>query len=206
GGGGGGGDVGYMGAENWVEGMGKGMVIVLCRALLYRQFDRMVIVAIGIYGVLAYSTRPTTPLFTAWINDALSWRWIFWVNVPLTLLALPLVLRFIRPDRPPQPMPLRIDWVSVSLFTAWTVCLLFVCGWYRKWGGWSSNTFTAIAVCTMLLPLAIIFWVGAGLSVSDHLRRMMRIRVYVLAMCARMLLLVQLLAVLTLMAKYCTSL
>ena len=66
------------------------MVIVICRSLLYRQFDRMVIVAIGFYGVIAYATRPTTPLLTALVNDALSWRWIFWVNVPLALLGDPL--------------------------------------------------------------------------------------------------------------------
>src|SRR5262249_15157810 len=199
-------DVASMAVAKLVEGIGKGLVIVLCRALLYRQFDRMVIVAIGIYGVLAYATRPTTPLFTAWVNDALSWRWIFWVNVPLALLAIPLVRRFVRPDRPPQPMLLRIDWVSVSLFAAWLISLLFVFGWYRKWGGWSSNAFTATVVLAVMLPVALIFWIGSGLSVSEHLKRMMRIRIYVLAMCVRMLLLLQLLAVLTLIAKYCTSL
>src|SRR5262249_30868704 len=109
-----------------VEGIGKGMVIVICRSLLYRQFDRMGIVAIGFYGVTAYATRPTTPLFTALVNDALSWRWVFWVNTPLALLAIPLVLRFIKPDRPPKPLPLRIDWIGVTLFTAWIVSLVFL--------------------------------------------------------------------------------
>ena len=48
----------------------QGMVIVICRSLLYRQFDRMLIVAIGFYGVVAYATRPATPLFTAFVNNA----------------------------------------------------------------------------------------------------------------------------------------
>jgi MFS family permease len=116
-------DVTTLMAAKVVEGNGKGMVIVICRSLLYRQFDRMVIVAIGIYGVLAYATRPTTPLLTAWVNDALSWRWVFWMNVPLAVLAFPLVLRFVKPDRPPKPLPLRIDWIAVTLFTAWIVSL-----------------------------------------------------------------------------------
>jgi len=189
-----------------VEGVGKGMVIVICRALLYRQFDRMVIVAIGFYGVIAYATRPTTPLFTALVNDELSWRWVFWVNVPLALLAIPLVLRFIKPDRPPKPLPLRIDWIAVTLFTAWIVSLTFLFGWYRKWGGWTSNAFAATAVFAMLSPVALVTWVGAGFSVSEHFRRMFRIRIYVLAMCTRTLMLLQLLVVLTLMAKYCTAL
>lgn len=195
-------DVVTLSAAKLVEGIGKGMVIVLCRALLYRQFDRMVIVAIGIYGVIAYATRPTTPLLTAVVNDALSWRWVFWVNVPLAVAAFPLVQRFVKPDRPPQPLPLRIDWIGVTLFCAWIVSLTFVFGWYRKWGGWTSSAFTATALLALVLPVALGVWVGAGLSASEHLRRMFRIRVYVLAMCVRMLMLLQLLAVLTLMAKY----
>jgi MFS family permease len=195
-----------LAAAKLVEGMGKGLVIVLCRSLLYRQFDRMVILAIGFYGVIAYATRPTTPLLTALINDALSWRWIFWVNVPLAMLAVPLVWRFIKPDRPARPLPLRIDWISVTLFVAWIVSLTFVFGWYRKWGGWSSNPFTATALVALLLPVALVAWVGSGLAVSEHFRRMFRVRVYVLAMCVRMLMLVQLLVVLSLLAKYCVAL
>jgi MFS family permease len=199
-------DIPTLAAAKLVEGVGKGMVIMLCRSLLYRQFDRMVIVAIGFYGVIAYATRPTTPLLTALVNDALSWRWIFWVNVPLALLAIPLVLRFIKPDRPPRPLPLRIDWISVTLFTAWIVALVFVFGWYRKWGGWSSNAFTATAVLALVLPVALAAWVGSGLTASEHLRRMFRVRIYVLAMTVRMLMLVQLLAVLALIANYCIGL
>jgi len=198
-------DVTSMAVAKLVEGIGKGMVIVLCRSMLYRQFDRMVIVSIGIYGVIAYATRPTTPLFTAWINEAISWRWVFWVNVPLSLLALPLVLRFVKPDRPAQPMPLQIDWIGVTLLNAWCINLLFLSGWYRKWGGWSSNAFAATAVLGLVLPIAMVARVGSGLTVTEHVRRLTRVRMYVLAMCVRMLLLLQLLAALTLMARYCTS-
>jgi MFS family permease len=63
-------DVTTLSAAKLVEGIGKGLVIILCRSTLYRHFDRMVIVAIGFYGVSAYATRPTTPLVTALINDA----------------------------------------------------------------------------------------------------------------------------------------
>src|ERR1700676_2179329 len=143
-------DVPTLAVAKLVEGIGKGMVIVLCRSVLYRQFDRMVIVAIGLYGVVAYATRPTTPLLTALINDSLSWRWIFWVNVPLALLAFHLVRRFVKPDRPAQPLPLRIVWVGVTLFVSWIVSLTFTFGWYRKWGGWTSNAFTATALLALL--------------------------------------------------------
>ncbi|MGO9112793.1 MAG: MFS transporter [Thermoguttaceae bacterium] len=198
-------DVPTMAAAKLVEGVGKGMVILICRSVLFQQFDRMLIVAIGIYGVIAYSTRPTTPLLTSLINDALSWRWIYWVNVPLALLAFPLVLRFVRPDRPSQPRPLRIDWVAIALLTVWSVSLLFTFAWYRKWGGWTSNAFTATALLALLLPAMLAVRVGSGLPVDEHLRRMFRVRGYVLAMCTRMLLLIQLLMVLSLLGKYCVD-
>jgi hypothetical protein len=126
--------------------------------------------------------------------------------VPLAFLAVPLVRRFVKPDRPARPLPLRMDWIGLTLFVAWIVSLTFLFGWYRKWGGWTSNAFTATAMLAMLLPVALVAWVGAGLAVSEHFRRMFRVRTYVLAMCVRMLMLLQLLAVLTLLAKYCLAL
>jgi len=199
-------DLGTLVLAKAVEGVGKGIVIVLCRSLLYHQFDRIVIVAIGVYGVLAYATRPTTPLLTALVNEELSWRWIFWVNVPLALMAFPLVLRFVKPDRPPRPLPLRIDWAAITLFVMWVVCLTFTFGWYRKWGGWTSNAFTAMALLDAILPVVLAAWVGSGLAVSEHFSRMFRVRIYVLAMSVRTLMLLQLLAVLTLVANYCLEL
>jgi predicted MFS family arabinose efflux permease len=198
-------DVTTMAAAKLVEGIGKGMVILLCRSLLYRQFGKQVIVAIGIYGVLAYATRPTTPLVTAMINDASSWRWIYWANVPLAVLAFPLVLRFVRPDRPAQPRPLPMDWIAVTLLVAWAVSMLFTFAWYRKWGGWTSPAFTATVFADVLLPIALALRVGSGLAVDEHFRRMFRVRIYVVAMCTRVLLLIQLLMVLTLLAKYCVE-
>jgi MFS family permease len=199
-------DVWTLAAAKLVEGVGKGMVIVICRSLLYRQFDRMVIVAIGFYGIVAYATRCTTPLLTALINDELSWRWIFWVNVPIATLAFPLVWRFVQPDRPARPLPLRIDWVSVTLFVAWVVSLTFAFGWYRKWGGLTSNAFAATVVLAVVLPVALVLRVSAGVAFDEHLRRMFRVRVYVLAMCVRMLMLLQLLAVLTVLSNYLVEL
>jgi hypothetical protein len=88
------------------------------------------------------------------------------------------------------------------MLVIWVVSLAFSFGWYRKWGGWSSNAFAVTALLAAVLPFALVAWVGSGMAVSEHFRRMLRVRVYVLAMLVRMLLLLQLLAVLTLMAKY----
>ncbi|OWK38212.1 MFS transporter [Fimbriiglobus ruber] len=199
-------DVDTLCGAKLVEGIGKGMVIVVGRSTLYKQFDRAVLVAIGVYGVLAYATRPTTPLFTAYVDDALSWWWVFWVNVPIALAGLVLVRAFFRPDRPPRPLPLRIDWLAVTLLAGWAVSLTFAFGWYRKWGGWSSNEFAAVAVAAAVLPVVLVVRVWGGANPDEHLTRVLKVRGYVIAMSTRMLLIVNLLAVLTLMAVYMVNL
>jgi MFS transporter, DHA2 family, multidrug resistance protein len=199
-------DVPTMSVAKLVEGVGKGATIIIGRSLLYRQFDRALIVAIGFYGITAYSTRPATPLVTAYVNDLLSWRWIFWVNVPIAVLAIPLVLRFIRPDRPPTPRPLRIDWIAVTMFVAWVSCMLFTFGWYRKWGGWTSNAFVVTTTLSVVLPIVMILWVGSGVSPDEHLSRIVRTRTYVLAFCVRTLLLLNFSAVVAILSNYMTEL
>jgi MFS family permease len=199
-------DVATLSGAKLVEGIGKGMVIVLCRATLYKQFDRAILIALSIYGVVAYSTRPTTPLFTAYTNDLLSWRWIFWVNVPIALVGLVLVRTCFRPDRPPKPLPLRIDWFAVTLFAAWIADLAFAFGWYRKWGGWSSDEFAAVVIAAVLLPVLLVIRVWGGYTPDEHLKRVLKVRGYLLAICTRTLLLLNLLAVLTVIATYMVSL
>ena len=186
----------------FVEGIGKGLTIAIGRATLYKQFDRMLLVAIGFYGVCAYATRPSTPLVTAYVNDWLSWRWIYWVNVPIALAGLVAVLRYL-PTRPAaEAAAVPIDWLAVSTFIAWVVSLLFAFGWYRKWGGWTSNEFTAVVCLCVALPVVLVVWLGSGFSPDEHLKRLLRSRVYVLAMMVRLLLLLNLAAVLAIVGKY----
>ena len=94
----------------FVDGFGKMLVMGLGRATLYKQFDRVLLTAIGFYGIFAYATRNSTPLLMAELDVRLSWRWMYWFYVPIALLALLLVSRYFRPDRPAKPMHLPIDW------------------------------------------------------------------------------------------------
>src|SRR6516225_8798511 len=105
----------------FVEGFGKMLAMAICRATLYKQFDRALLVAIGFYGVFAYSTRHITPLVNAYLDVYLSWQWMYWAYVPVGLAAALLVWRFIRPDRPAKPIRAPIDWLAVTAFVAWIV-------------------------------------------------------------------------------------
>ena len=190
----------------FIDGFGKMLVVGLARATLYKQFDRALLAAIGFYGVFAYSTRYFTPLLQAELDVHLSWRWTYWVFIPVALLALALVWRYFRPDRPAKPMHLPIDWFAVTLFTAWIVAIVFAFSWYRKWGGWTSNVFAATVILCFLLPAILVVWLGSGFSPDEHLKRLLRTRTYVLAMMTRGLMLLHMVAVLTIVGLYATEL
>jgi hypothetical protein len=190
----------------FVDGFGKMLVMGLCRTTLYKQFDHLLLVAIGLYGVCAYSTRNATPLLMAELDVHLSWRWMYWFYVPIALLGMVLLWRFFRPDRPPRPVALHIDWLAVTLFTAWVVAIVFAFSWYRKWGGWTSNAFAATVLLCAALPVVLVVWLGSGFSPDDHLKRLLRTRVFALAMTVRGLMLLNLVAVLTIVGLYATEL
>ncbi len=195
-----------LAVARFVEGFGKMLAMAICRVTLYKQFDRVLLVAIGFYGVFAYSTRHITPLVNAYLDVYLSWRWMYWAYVPVGLIAAALVWRFIRPDRPPKPVRVPIDWLAITGFVAWIVAIVFAFSWYRKWGGWSSNEFVATVVACVVLPVALIAWLGSGLSPDEHLNRILRSRVYVLSLMTRGLMLLHMVAVLTIVGLYCTEL
>jgi MFS family permease len=190
----------------FIDGFGKMLVMALCRTTLYKQFDRLLLVAIGLYGTCAYATRNSTPLLMSELCAHLSWRWMYWFYIPIALVAMVLVWRYFRPDRPPKPFNLPIDWLAVTVFTAWVVAVVFAFSWYRKWGGWSSNAFAVTVILCVALPVLLAIWLGSGYSPDEHLQRLLRSRVTILALTVRGLMLLNLVAVLTIVGMYATEL
>jgi hypothetical protein len=140
------------------------------------------------------------------LDVGLSWRWMYWSHVPIALLGMVLVWRYFRPDRPPQPVRLSIDWLALTVFVAWIAAIVFAFGWYRKWGGWTSNAFAMTVILCVTLPVVLVVWLGSNFSPDENLKRLARSRTFVLAMMTRGLMLTQLVGVLTIVGLYATGL
>jgi predicted MFS family arabinose efflux permease len=75
------------------------------------------------------------------------WRWIFYLNVPVGLLALAVVSR--RLDLPRRTSSARVDYLGAALLTATIVPVLLVAEKGREWG-WSSGLTLGLSAGTLI--------------------------------------------------------
>jgi EmrB/QacA subfamily drug resistance transporter len=79
------------------------------------------------------------PLIGGWITDNASWRWAFYVNVPLGAIALFVVTVTMRLPKPERSRP-RIDWLGAGLMTTWITALVLLITWGGSEYAWTSPT------------------------------------------------------------------
>jgi EmrB/QacA subfamily drug resistance transporter len=105
-------------------------------------------------GVWAFSSL-VGPLLGGWITDTLSWRWIFYLNLPFGLLSSVLVQRYLKGE--PEHREHKLDILgTVSLTAAVTLLLLGLIEGPGEWG-WSDPRTVGVLVASAI-SLAIFFW------------------------------------------------
>jgi EmrB/QacA subfamily drug resistance transporter len=96
-------------------------------------------------GTFAVSTA-LGPVLGGFFAEYLSWHWIFWINVPLGLVAFVLSNYRLKRLRKPGGHPV-IDWLGAVLILASATPLLLAVGRVEQAGGWDKPE--------VLLPLAL---------------------------------------------------
>ena len=102
-----------------LQGLGSGVLITVSQAILRETFPpEEQGTAMGLYGfgiVLAPAFGPT---LGGWITDQWSWPWVFYINVPIGVIAVLAVQRFV--EDPPYLVRSkgRIDFPGLALMTA----------------------------------------------------------------------------------------
>jgi DHA2 family multidrug resistance protein len=80
-----------------VQGVGGGALIPVSQAILRETFpEEQQGTAMGIYGLGVILGPAIGPTLGGWLTDRYSWPWIFYVNVPIGIVNLLLVSRFIQ--------------------------------------------------------------------------------------------------------------
>jgi DHA2 family multidrug resistance protein len=111
-----------------VQGAGGGALQPLAQAVLLESFppERRG-AAMAVYGMGVVVAPIVGPTLGGWITDNYSWRWIFYINLPVGLLALVMTQAFL--EDPPYvrgDRRRRIDYVGFGLMAIWLATLQIV--------------------------------------------------------------------------------
>jgi EmrB/QacA subfamily drug resistance transporter len=99
-----------------LQGIGGGLIMPTVMTIMTRKAGphRMGRV-MGILGVPMLIAPIMGPILGGWLVDDVSWRWIFFINVPIGVVAFILALIVLDPDQP-QPAH-RLDWLGMALLS-----------------------------------------------------------------------------------------
>jgi DHA2 family multidrug resistance protein len=104
-----------------IQGIGGGGLQPMAQAIMADSFEEKKRgQAFALYGLVAVLAPSIGPTLGGWITDNYSWRWIFYINIPVGILAFTLVSRFV--DDPPwikadRANLRRLDYIGLALLT-----------------------------------------------------------------------------------------
>lgn len=149
------GGAGALIAARAAQGAGAALVMPLAMALLSAAFPREQRGrALGIFGGVTGLALIAGPLVGGAVAEGLAWPWIFWVNVPIALVAVPLALRRIPESVGPGT---AVDVAGLALVGAAAFGLVW--GLVRGNGaGWDSAEIVAALGAGAALAIGFVAW------------------------------------------------
>ena len=117
--------------------------------------------AFAVYGMAVVLAPAIGPTLGGYITDNASWRWIFFINVPVGLLSLILTSRLV--EDPPyfaveRRRRTRVDFIGLSLIVIGLGCLQYVLDKGERDDWFGSPTIVVFAAVAGVTLLSVILW------------------------------------------------
>jgi EmrB/QacA subfamily drug resistance transporter len=95
------------------------------------------------------------PLLGGVLVDHASWRWVFYVNLPLGLLALAALSLRLPASHPDRPRA-RLDLLGAGLLAGATTALMLACLWGAERYAWDSTVIIILMITSLLLAVMLV--------------------------------------------------
>jgi DHA2 family multidrug resistance protein len=151
-----------------IQGLAGGGLQPSSQAVLLDAFPREKQgVAMTLFGLAALLAPVVGPTLGGWLTDEYQWRWVFWVNVPVGLLALAGCYALLRdPDYLTKERaelrrrPFHFDAIGLSLLIMVVVCWEVMLSKGQQWD-WLSDPFWRVQTLAVLFTVGLvglIYW------------------------------------------------
>jgi len=143
----------FLVAMRVFQGLGGGPVIPMAQAIMWEIFPlRQRGTAMSVWGVGIMLAPILGPTVGGWVSDNWSWRWIFYINLPIGVLGFLMVSAFLF-DAPFVRKPRRIDAIGLVLSFGF-LQLMFDLGQKEDW--FDSDLIVALLVLSVCALAAFI--------------------------------------------------
>jgi EmrB/QacA subfamily drug resistance transporter len=136
-----------------VQGIGAALMIPGSNVIVFNAFgEKERGRALGIQVSIASLFLCLGPMLGGYFTEFMSWRYIFWINLPIGLLACIIVYRF-SPQEANLPPRKPLDWKGFWLSLVALFCIVFALMQTAEWGWGNPYNLTLLAV-----GLALTYW------------------------------------------------
>ncbi|MFV0460134.1 MAG: MDR family MFS transporter [Actinomycetales bacterium] len=140
-----------------IQGLGGGGLIILSQSAIAdvvpaRERGKYM----GVMGAVFAVSSVAGPLLGGWFTEGPGWRWVFWINLPLGLLAVLAAALFLRIPKPTRTERPRIDYLGMALIAAATTSVVLVCTWGGGQYDWNSPQIIGLSIAAVVLGVAFL--------------------------------------------------
>jgi EmrB/QacA subfamily drug resistance transporter len=144
-------NVGVLVAARGVQGIGAAAMFATTMALISNTYTgRERGMAFGIWGAVNGAASAVGPIIGGLLTANFGWRWIFLVNLPISVVAIALTLRVVTESRDPDPK--RIDLPGMLSFTVAAAALTYA----LIRGAWASSETIALVAVTVVAVIVFV--------------------------------------------------
>ena len=145
-----------------LQGLSGGVMMPLSQAILMETFPaKEQAMAMALWGIGMMLGPILGPILGGWITDNYSWRWIFYINLPVGALSFLLITVILEDPAYIKREVKRIDWLGLSFLVLGMGCLQILLDKGEREDWFSSG---------LIIALAILSVVGLLLFVVQELR------------------------------------
>ncbi|MGH7908052.1 MAG: DHA2 family efflux MFS transporter permease subunit [Candidatus Binataceae bacterium] len=142
-----------------LQGIGGGSLIPSSQAIMRETFPPSEQgMAMAVYGMGVVLAPAIGPVLGGWLIDRFGWRWVFYINVPFSIVGLLMVAAFVTDPPYLKRGVQRVDWTGITFLTVGLSAMQIVLERGQEVDWFASHWIFAGTVIAIVALIALVVW------------------------------------------------